>query len=292
MLGAASSFDPHRGLVLQVLLDPREQPFLDHHRIGGTAVLPGVMGIEAFCEIASLLHPERPLLAIEDVRFLAPFKLFRDEPRVARVTARFEPDGDRLAVHCRLEGDRLLPGQSEPQTTLHFRARILLGAATEEAPHPVFAADRAAAILRSARQGQALAHDAIYRIYFHGPAYQVLERVRRNGDGLVGESPAKLPPEASSATHFLPRAIELAFQTAGVDELARSGRMALPESVHRIRFGPRREGPPWLAAVERVRGGDANATVLDRDGRVVVEIEGYRTIELPDGVPSEALGSL
>jgi len=292
MLGAAAGFDPHRGLVQRVLLDPSEQPFLDHHRIGGTPVLPGVMGIEAFGEIAGLLHPERPLLAIEEIRFLAPFKLFRDEPRVARVTARFEPRGERIEVHCRLEGDRLLAGQTEPQTTLHFSARVLLGAPTEEPPHPVFPADRAAAILRAARQGVAVERDEIYKIYFHGPAYQVLERVRRNGGGLVGESPAKLPAEAAGATRFLPRAIELAFQTAGIDELARTGRLGLPASVRALRFGARREGPPWIAALERREGAGTDATVLDRDGRVIVEIEDYRTIALPDAPDETALGSL
>ena len=296
MIGAVAGFDPHRGLVLRVLLDPKEQPFLDHHRIGGTPVLPGVMGIEAFGEIARLLHPERPLLAIEEVRFLAPFKLFRDEPRVARVSARFEPRGERLEVHCRLEGDRLLPGRSEPQTTLHFSARVVLGALEEEPPHPVFPADRAAAILRAARQGVAVERDEIYRIYFHGPAYQVLERVRRNGGGLVGESPAKLPAEASAATHFLPRAIELAFQTAGIDELARTGRLGLPESVRSLRFGARpegpREGPPWIAALEPHGDEGMDATVLDRDGRVIVELHGYRTVALQDAPADGALDSL
>ena len=37
---------------------PAAQPFLDHHRIDGTAVLPGVMGMEAFAEVARLLAPD------------------------------------------------------------------------------------------------------------------------------------------------------------------------------------------------------------------------------------------
>ncbi len=292
MLGDVLGFDLHHGLVVEVLLDPAEQPFLDHHRIGGTPVLPGVMGIEGFGEIAGLLYPDRPLLAIEAVRFLAPFKFFRDEPRRARITARFEPSGEQIVAHCRLEGERLLAGQTEPQRTLHFSARVLLGAPGSEAPHPVFAAERAAAILRAAKVGLALGRDEIYKIYFHGPAYQVLERVRRNGDGLVGESPAKLPAEATEPTRFLPRAIELAFQTAGIADLAQTGRMALPSEVAAIRFGARREGPPWLAAIERDASGSARATVLDHDGRVVVELEGYRTIDLPEALSAEEIAAL
>ncbi len=41
------------GLVVRTTLDPAEQPFLDDHRIDGTPVLPGVMGMEAFAEVAA-----------------------------------------------------------------------------------------------------------------------------------------------------------------------------------------------------------------------------------------------
>ena len=64
-------------------------PFLDDHRIDGTAVLPGVMGVEAFAEAAAALVPGYRAAAIEDVDFLAPFKFYRDEPRVITVTAVF-----------------------------------------------------------------------------------------------------------------------------------------------------------------------------------------------------------
>src|SRR6185369_7347450 len=46
------------GLVVRTRLDPKVQPFLDDHRIDGTAVLPGVMGMEAFAEVARLLVPQ------------------------------------------------------------------------------------------------------------------------------------------------------------------------------------------------------------------------------------------
>ena len=46
-----------RGLVAMGELDPAAQPFLDDHRIDGTAVLPGVMGIEAFAEAGRDMPP-------------------------------------------------------------------------------------------------------------------------------------------------------------------------------------------------------------------------------------------
>ena len=57
MVGDVVTADVLHGLVVQTRLDPVTQPFLDHHRIDGTAVLPGVMGMEAFAEVARLLTP-------------------------------------------------------------------------------------------------------------------------------------------------------------------------------------------------------------------------------------------
>ena len=52
MLGVLARASVHDGLVLRTTLDPAARPFLDHHRIDGTPVLPGVMGMEAFAEAA------------------------------------------------------------------------------------------------------------------------------------------------------------------------------------------------------------------------------------------------
>ena len=48
------------GLEIRTPLDPARQAFLDDHRIDGTPVLPGVMGMEAFAEAAALLARATP----------------------------------------------------------------------------------------------------------------------------------------------------------------------------------------------------------------------------------------
>ena len=90
---------------------PTAQPFLDHHRIDGTPVLPGVMGMEAFAEVARLLVPDLHVAAVEDVDFRAPLKFYRDEPRTVTISALLRPDGDDLLAECRLSAERTLPGQ-------------------------------------------------------------------------------------------------------------------------------------------------------------------------------------
>ena len=86
------------GLVVRTTLDPTEQPFLNDHRIDGTPVLPGVMGMEAFAEVARLLVPDHYVVALEDVDFLTPVKFYRNEPRTLTVTARIQPDGADLVA--------------------------------------------------------------------------------------------------------------------------------------------------------------------------------------------------
>ena len=111
----------HSGLVVRTTLDPTSTPFLDDHRIDGTPVLPGVMGIEAFAEVSALLLPGWHVAAVEDVDFHAPVKFYRDEPRTLTITARVRPDAGDLAAECTLEAERVLPGSDSPQRTVRSR---------------------------------------------------------------------------------------------------------------------------------------------------------------------------
>ncbi len=124
MVGKVTGMGLYSGLTIETTLDPAAQPFLYDHRIDGTPVLPGVMGIEAFAEAALCMHPGWSVEAIEEVNFMAPFKFYRDEPRTVFVQAQFYPDGDNLRADCRLIGRRTLPNQSQPQETVHFTARV------------------------------------------------------------------------------------------------------------------------------------------------------------------------
>jgi hypothetical protein len=271
------------GLTAETTLDPKEQPFLDDHRIDGIPVLPGVMGIEAFAETATLLFPGLRVAAVEEMEFLAPFKLYRDEPRTIAVQALFRAEGDEVLADCRLLGYRTLPGQAEPQETVHFQGRVRLAA---ELPEP----ERQAA----PAPGEGVGAADVYRIYFHGPAYQVLESAWRDGDRMAGRFASELPPNhrpADRPTLMEPRLIELCFQTAGIGELGAHGRMALPLRVDRVTVfqpaTPVADTP--LYAVTRPSG---EARVVDSEGNVYVTLSGYRTIELPGGLDPERIAPL
>ena len=186
MTGAASSFSSTEGLTVLTELDPAAQAFLDDHRIEGIPVLPGVMGIEAFAEAAAALLPGWQVTALEDIELSAPFKFYRDEPRTLelQVLAR-DPGNGALVADCRLVGRRSLPDGE--QRTVHFTGRAVLARelpAAEEEPAPA-----------ASPEGDGVGSEAIYRIYFHGPAYQVLDRAWRQDGIVVGRLAEDLPPD-------------------------------------------------------------------------------------------------
>ncbi len=296
MVGEIVAADVQHGLVVATRLDPAEQLFLDHHRIDGTPVLPGVMGIEAFAEVARLLAPDRYVVAVEDIDFLAPLKFYRDEPRTVTVTALLRPDGPDLLAECQLTAERALPGSDVPQRTVHFTGSVRL---STDAPEP-----ESEAPVAHAEGTPVVSREEVYRLYFHGPAYQVVaEGWRHHGAAatrLATDLPANHEP-AGQPTVIGPRLVELVFQTAGLWEAGRAGRMALPAHVGRVRlFGahPPTEESGALVAVagESVRDAQTPAgfdcAVLDGDGRVVLRVEDYRTVPLPAALPDEVRAPL
>jgi NAD(P)-dependent dehydrogenase (short-subunit alcohol dehydrogenase family) len=268
------------GLVVTVTLDPTTQPFLDHHRIDGTAVLPGVMGVETFAEVAQIAVPELRLGDVENVRFLAPVKFYRDEPRTLVVRALPRRDGADVVVDCVLEGTREL--KTGPETTVHFTGQVRLTSVAPKGEHddtPTKEADRF------------VGRDDVYKVYFHGPAYQVLDEAWRYNGGAVGRLTEDLPTDHEPAdVPFAtePRLLELCFQTAGVMQIGLSGVMALPRAVDRIGLLRTVDGAsPLYAVVHPVDDESFDCRVVDADGEVLLRLDGYRTVPLPGLVPDE-----
>ena len=287
MVGRVRSVSLFDGVVVEQDLDPKAQPFLDHHRIDGTAVLPGVMGLEAMAEAARLPFPDRHVAALEHVEFHAPFKFYRDEPRTVTVLVQYEADGADLLAHCRLVGTRMLVGRDEPEETTHFTGRVRL---VSEAPDPPGERRIPGA------EGEVVQASAIYETYFHGPAYQVLEGAWW-AEGLVagrmaGDLPANHEP-SDRPTLVAPRMVELAFQTAGLAEIAESERMGLPFGFTRLEVsgGVNGEGES-SALVQSTEDGAFDVDVTNAEGQVVMALRGYRTAALPGKVSGEAFGAL
>ena len=297
MIGKIASIGLQSGLTIETTLDPVLQPFLHDHQIDGTPVLPGVMGIEAFAEAALCLLTGWRVAAIEDVNFLAPFKFYRNEPRVVTVEAAIRPQRDTLTLlaDCRLTGRRPLPNQAEPQVTTHFTARVRL---TKEAPTAVTVP---ALVLPSQHLNEHIIEAAdIYRLYFHGPAYQVVERAWLDGHRIVGLMAKGLPANhlpSELLTLMAPRLIELCFQTAGLWEMGAQGRMGLPQHVDCVSSSllviPESADTRLYALVTPDPDrGTFDAEVLDTKGNRYLQLSGYRTVTVPSVVDAERLKPL
>ena len=285
-IARAGLFNP---FVVETNLDPKIQPFLYDHQIEGTPLLPGVMGVEAFAEAALCVLPAWHVEAIENVNFLAPFKFYRNEPRTVVVEALIHPQGAGLVADCRLIGRRPLPNQADPQITTHFTARVRLTPQGSEAVRgPSFGAPT----------GPSVDAAEIYHLYFHGPAYQVIERAWWNGKQVVALLAKDLPPNhhpAELLTRMSPRLIELCFQAAGVWEMAAQSRMGLPQHIERVSvFGSPENSQGRLYAVVTPNPGKEcfDAEVVDAAGNRYVQLRGYRTVALPSAIDAERLRAL
>jgi NAD(P)-dependent dehydrogenase (short-subunit alcohol dehydrogenase family)/acyl carrier protein len=283
MVGEVVRDSVHDGLVVRTTLDPKEQPFLDDHRGDRvTALLPGVMGIEGMVEAARLLAPDWALAAVEDVDFTAPLKFYRDQPRTIELVALLHPDGEDLVAECRIEAERQLPGSDAPARTVHFTGRVRLSRTGPEAEH----------VEPPAREGAEASAEDVYRMYFHGPAYQVVSTAWRAGDGAAAAFAVDLPANHAPSDLPLqaaPRLIELCFQAAGLWEAGREGRLALPTHVTRavvLTDGEQPAEGPFTVTARPTSDGFA-CTVADASGTVAVRLEGYRTIALPQDLPED-----
>ena len=279
----------HQGIAIEATIDPALQPFLHDHQIDGTPVLPGVMGIEAFAEAALCLLPGWHVETIEDVDFLAPFKFYRNEPRTVITEVVVSPSGNSLLANCKLIGRRTLANQADPQVTTHFTGRVRL---TKRMPV-------AAATLDICKPtGTVIEAAEIYRLYFHGPAYQVLERAwwdRKRVVGLMAKGlrnnhhPAELP------TLIAPRLIELCFQAAGLWEMGVQGRMGLPLHVDRLSVflpEPDANQVSLYSVVTPASNGAFDAEVVDATGKRYLSLHGYRTVAVPGAVNADRLKAL
>lgn len=263
------------GWQVETMLDPNEQPFLYDHAMEGTPLLPGVMGTEAFAELAQMMAPDWYVTAVFDEDFHAPFKFYRMEPQTLVLSGTGVPDGDDLLIYTKLHSCREV--RSGLQEKLHFTATVRL---SKEPP-------AAKSVDFTPPEKLPIDADAIYDIYFHGPAYQVLAGVAVDGNKAVGlfanNLPANINP-ADAQELIAPRLLELCFQTAGVWQIETHNEMALPLALGSVTaYQQECEANGRLyALVEATEDGQAyNARVVDENGRVFIHLDAYRTVTLP-----------
>jgi hypothetical protein len=247
------------------------------------------MGVEAFAEAALALLPDWHVEAIEDVNFLAPFKFYRHEQRALTVEAVLHPQANSIVADCRLIGHRSLPNQIEPQTTIHFTGRVRLAKQSSKKV--------SGKALKP--EGNIIEAADIYALYFHGPAYQVVQKAWWDGKRIVGLLSDKLPANhhpAELLTHVGPRLIELCFQTAGICEMGIDGRMGLPLHIDRLIFSPQiaevPNQPLYAVVTRKPEQSSFDAEVVDASGNCYVRLSGYHTVSVAGAIDPSKLKAL
>jgi len=286
MVGAISAAPLYGGMVVETTLDPAQQPFLfDHSPDAGTPWLPGVMAIESMAEAATLLTPGWNVSGVENVEMLGAFKYFHDKPRTFYLHTVVEPEGE-ATLRARVVLRSITPPARQGLPTRvqdHFRSQVqLTPLAPERDP-----------ILFTPPLDEALPIPAatIYKTFFHGPAYQVIERAAVMEGRAQGRFPAAMPPNSNPADApplMAPRLVELCFQTAALWSMEVKEEMAFPLGVDKLVTyhqesvaGDRR----LFTIVQTNDGGETfDARVVDEAGRRYVDLNGYRTITRP-GLP-------
>jgi len=138
----------------------------------------------------------------------------------------------------------------------------------------------------------------IYPLYFHGPAYQVVERAWWDGHRIVGLLAKGLPPNhlpADLPTLMAPRLMELCFQTAGLWEMGTQGRMGLPLHINRVSslLIPESADTRLYAVVTCEQGrGSFDAEIVDTKGKCYLQLKGYSTVAVPNAVDAGRLKTL
>jgi len=290
LLGEVLDWTLSDGLRLQVGFDPSRDQYLDDHRIDGLPVLPGVMAVETFAEAAGLMRPDLTVVAVEDLSFDAPLKFYRDQPRTATVRMLPTWDGKGRLILATMETTRELHGGKQV-TTRHFCAKVRLDEDLPEVKLPP----------PGNGDSRRIGREAIYRAYFHGPSFQVLDQVTANDEGKISgwmRSGTELPPLAKPGDlSAAPMFTELAFQAAGIVEASSSNKLGLPAGVrkmkiHRVPEGERGKITARVAPQNGNQDQRYNIQVIDERGFVLVELDGYRTSPLPNALPEDVRSGL
>jgi 3-hydroxymyristoyl/3-hydroxydecanoyl-(acyl carrier protein) dehydratase len=285
MLSHLKGYGSDGVIRLEADLDPREQPFLKDHALNGVPVLPGVMGIEGFAvaakHIASVLALSKgkfEVVTMEDIHFHAPFKFYRNQPRHITWKAYCSREAEGLVVYVNLESELEFKVR-KPEKVLHFSGKVRI---TEEKVATSQSVTPPAWLKK-----KSLCSDDIYKLYFHGPSFQVLDCAQKSGDVVLGKLRANLLPitTGKQQTISTPLLVELCFQTAGLWEAGSTGVMALPHSIESLTLF-RAEGQTGdiYAEVRPNQDGDElsfDARVVDSEGNVYLELKNYRTAALP-----------
>jgi len=267
-----------KSISAKKLFDEEADTYLKDHSIAGTPYVPGVMGVETFVETGEKLLGEM-LAGLEDVQFALPIKLLRGKPQQVRVSGTKDSHG---RVSMKIESDFINPhGVKMGNPRTHFTAHKLeeFESAWRNVSTPEITPDMKPVAVK----------EEIYKQYFHGPSFQVLDSVLSvEPDQIFAVYKKPAAPlwgdGVSRKLSAYPMIIEALFQTCGYRDLHYDKKTALPDSIDKLLIAGEGEAPEklYLLAVFKGKTLDSksiyDAYAYDEGGRLWIELQNFYLI--------------
>jgi malonyl CoA-acyl carrier protein transacylase len=251
-----------------------KDPYLIDHSIGETPYVPGVMGIETFMETATLALGSTPL-GLKDVHFSLPIKLLRSRPQTVRINGHKTGSGFDMEIESDFINSK---GVKMGNTRKHFSADILseFNSKWDNVEKPEISP-----------KTPEVTKEEIYKIFFHGPSFQVLDSITKvDGKHTIAtyKKPSKTPWHGKEKPVVAnPLIIEAAFQACGFRDLHIDSKMTLPDYIGKVVIAEGK-APDTLHILSVFKGktdeGKSvyDAFAFDDDGKVWVELENFYMI--------------
>ena len=276
-LGNVTSLQKGAEIHLEKEFNLNSDPYLADHAIEGTPYVPGVMGIETFMETATALTGNVPQ-GLKDVHFYLPIKLLRNRPQAVRVIGKAAGNEANMEIESDFINSK---GIKMGNTRKHFTAKTL------ETFTSTWSTVKEAA-MANMNAPITVTKEEIYKKYFHGPSFQVLEGiVRVDKDASLALYHTTPRPQWNDGPRTLlanPMLIEAAFQCCGFQDMSIAHKMTLPDGIAEVAVLKNQLPPAQLYLYGVNRGNTADgktlhdAYVFDAQGDVWVEIHGYQAI--------------
>ncbi|MBU2573843.1 MAG: SDR family NAD(P)-dependent oxidoreductase, partial [Elusimicrobia bacterium] len=268
-----------KGLELEAVkeLSLEKDPFLADHAINGTPYLPGVMGIETFAEAVAAVSGKIPV-ELRNLRFTVPVKLLRNKPVEAVIKAAASKNGYDLKIESDFVNAK---GVKMGSTRTHFTARF-------EARSKGGSWDAAAKPELPKHASYKVTSEEIYKTYFHGPSFRVLDgilAIEKDSVLAVFKKPsAALWRVKAPKLLFHPMVLEGLFQTCGWRDIHFERKLTLPDAVGSALVYDNGPDPDRLYLYAVYKGANEegrtryDAYAFDGEMRPVAELKDYLMI--------------
>ncbi|MGC8867673.1 MAG: SDR family NAD(P)-dependent oxidoreductase, partial [Elusimicrobiales bacterium] len=247
-----------------------KEKYLEDHSINDVPILPGVMGLEAFAQAVCAYKSVYPLV-LRNVEFKLPVKLLKKKDLEIRI----EAEGSSV-VNLAIKSDFVnAKGVKIGDTRTHFTAFF----------DPLDKNDFKNVEIPNFNQSYKTDKESIYKTYFHGPSFQVLDGIiKATRDEVIAVFKKPTIPLLGDRDFnyiFHPLVIEALFQTCGWRDLYIDSKMTLPDSIEAVRVRDNKKDPEMLFTYAVFKGlnnfGKSvyDAWAFDEKGNIYAELINY-----------------